>query len=171
MSADVFSLGETHLEKGEEINFNGYTGVFASHGKGKGVSTFYNIECAPVNSITSEKYSGIQLRFDKFDAIFLYLSSGCNKEEILNHLESWILEKRPTVIMGDMNIDYDKSNKLIKALDNLGFQQLIQEATRISGSLIDHIYVNKELHCLNVTTQLDGMYYSDHDAITIHIPK
>jgi exonuclease III len=171
MSADVFSLGETHLEKGEEIHFNGYTGVFASHGKGKGVSTFYNIECAPVNSITSEKYSGIQLRFVKFDAIFLYLSSGCNKEEILNHLESWYVEKRPTVIMGDINIDYDKSNKLIKALDNLGFQQLIQEATRISGTLIDHIYVNKELHSLNVTTQLDGMYYSDHDAITIHIPK
>ena len=67
--------------------------------KGKGVSTFYNIECAPVNSITSEKYSGIQLRFVKFDAIFLYLSSGCNKEEILNHLESWVVEKRPTVIM------------------------------------------------------------------------
>ena len=73
--------------------------------------------------------------------------------------------------MGDINIDYDKSNKLVKALDNLGFQQLIQEATRISGTLIDHIYVNKELYSLNVKTQLDGMYYSDHDAITIHIPK
>ena len=143
MSADVFSLGETHLEKGEEIHFNGYTGVFASHGKGKGVSTFYNIECAPVNSITSEKYSGIQLRFIKFDAIFLYLSSGCNKEEILNHLESWIVEKRPTVIMGDINIDYDKSNKLIKALEGssqLLLRNSIDELQYDSDLLVEHIF-------------------------------
>ena len=73
--------------------------------------------------------------------------------------------------MGDINIDYDRNNKLIKALENLGFEQLIQEATRTSGTLIDHIYVNKEMYSLNVKTQLDGMYYSDHDAITIHIPK
>ena len=171
MSADVFSLGETHLEKGEEINFNGYTGVFASHGKGKGVSTFYNIECAPVNSIASEKYSGIHLRFAKFDGIFLYLSSGCDKEEILGHIETWIVDSTPAFIMGDFNIDFFKGDKLVKALENFGFEQLIKEATRTSGYLIDHIYVNKELMSLNVTTQIDSAYYSDHDIITLHIPK
>ena len=82
-----------------------------------------------VNSIASEKYSVIQLRFAKFDGI------------------------------------------LVKALENLGFQQLIKESTRISGYAIDHIYVNKELMSLNVTTQIDSAYYSDHDIITLHIPK
>jgi hypothetical protein len=116
MSADVFSLGETHLEQGDKIHFDGFTGNFASHGKGKGVSTFYSTESTMVNSIASEKYSVIQLRFAKFDGI------------------------------------------LVKALENLGFQQLIKESTRISGYAIDHIYVNKELMSLNVTTQIDSAY-------------
>ena len=171
MSADVFSLGETHLEQGDEIHFDGFTGNFASHGKGKGVSTFYSTECTMVNSIASEKYSGIHLRFDKFDGIFLYLSSGCDKEEILGHIETWIVDSTPTFIMGDFNIDFFKGDKLVKALENFGFEQLIKEATRTSGYLIDHIYVNKELMSLNVTTQIDSAYYSDHDIITIHIPK
>ena len=171
MSADVFSLGETHLEQGDEVHFDGFTANFASHGKGKGVSTFYNTECTMVNSIASEKYSGIQLRFAKFDGIFLYLSSGCDKEEILGHLEAWIVDSTPTFIMGDFNIDFLKSDKLVKALENLGFEQLIQEPTRISGYVIDHIYVNKELMSLNVITQIDSAYYSDHDIITIYIPK
>ena len=171
MSADVFSLGETHLEQGDKIHFDGFTGNFASHGKGKGVSTFYSTESTMVNSIASEKYSAIQLRFAKFDGIFLYLSSGCDKEEILGHLETWIVDSTPTFIMGDFNIDFFKGDKLVKALENLGFQQLITESTRISGYLIDHIYVNKELMSLNVTTQIDSAYYSDHDIITIHIPK
>ena len=41
----------------------------------------------------------------KFDGIFLYLSSGCDKEEILGHLETWIVDSTPTFIMGDFNID------------------------------------------------------------------
>lgn len=171
MSADIFSLGETWLEPGEQKCFDGYTGTFANHGKGKGVAAFYKTKCVQLNSVTSTKYSGIHLRNDKFDSIFLYLSSGCNKEQIFNLLESWIDNSRPTTIMGDLNIDFDKNDKFVKSLESIGFEQLIQDSTCITGSLIDHIYVNIALKSLNVITKRTSVYYSDHDVITLNIPK
>lgn len=171
MSADVFSLGETHLEEGEEVHFDGYDGFFASHGKGKGVSAFSKTDCVLVNSISTENYSAIQLRFHKFDAIFLYLSSGCNKDKILGILDEWMEIGRALLIMGDVNIDYNKEDKFVKSLEDAGFQQLIQSSTRVSGSVIDHIYINQELSSLNFSTQMEGAYYSDHDIIRLYIEK
>ena len=171
MAADVIGLGETWLKPGQEQQIDGYEGIFAGHGKGKGVAAFSKIECKVVYSIACEKYSSIHLRFSKFDLIFVYLSSECNKEEILSHFEAWIDTDRPTAIMGDFNIDYSPDEKVSKCLKTLGFQQLIQEATRISGSLIDHIYVNEALKSQEIRTQQDSAYYSDHDVITLYIPK
>ena len=73
--------------------------------------------------------------------------------------------------MGDFNIEYQKDDKLIKSLEKIGFAQMIQESTCDTGSLIDHIYVNKALKSLDISTHRDSAYYSDHDIITINIPK
>ena len=171
LGADVFSLSETWLKPGEVVEFDGFEGVFAGHGKGKGVSAFSKKECNVVYSIASEKFSSIHLRFPTFDVIFVYLSSGCNKEDILGHLKTWIDTDRPTAIMGDFNIDYCSDEKVSKGLGMIGFQQLIQQSTRISGSLIDHIYVNDALKSLGIGSQQDSAYYSDHDTITIYVSK
>ena len=171
MGADVFSLSETWLKPGEVVEFDGFEGVFAGHGKGKGVSAFSKIECNVVYSIASEKFSSIHLRFPTFDVIFVYLSSGCNKEDILGHLKTWIDTDRPTAIMGDFNIDYCSDEKVSKGLRMIGFQQLIQQSTRISGSLIDHIYVNDALKSLGIGSQQDSAYYSDHDIVTLYVSK
>ena len=171
MSSDVIGLGETWLKPGEEKHLDGFEGVFAGHGKGKGVAAFSKIECNVVYSISTEHFSSIHLRFPNFDVIFVYLSSGCNKEEFLGHVKAWIDNDRPTTIMGDFNIDYSKGEKLNRSLETLGFQQLVQEPTRISGSLIDHIYVNRALKSLGISTQQDCAYYSDHDVITLYVPK
>ena len=73
--------------------------------------------------------------------------------------------------MGDFNIDYCPDEKVSKDLGIIGFQQLIQESTRISGSLIDHIYVNNALKSLGIFTQQDSAYYSDHDIVTLYVSK
>ena len=39
-------LGETWLEKGSEVHFDGYSGHFANVGKGKGVAAFSKILAA-----------------------------------------------------------------------------------------------------------------------------
>ena len=113
----------------------------------------------------------MHLRTEKFDVIFVYLSNGCNKEDIFCQLEAWIENERPTTIMGDFNIEYQNEDKLIKSLEKIGFAQMMQESTCDTGSLIDHIYVNTALKLLNISTQRDSAFYSDHDIITINIPK
>ena len=61
--------------------------------------------------------------------------------------------------------------RLNEFLENKGFQQLVQCATRESGSLIDHIYANEALRSLDITTEQCSAYYLDHDVITLNIPK
>ena len=171
MDADVFALGETWLEPGESVSFDGYEGHFANHGKGKGVAAFSKMKSTKLNSVTSDTFSVITLRTEKFDTIFLYISSGCSKIEVFKYLEKCIDKERPTAIMGDTNMDFLKECKLNEFLENKGFQQLVQCATRESGSLIDHVYANEALRSLNITTEQCSAYYSDHDVITISVPK
>ena len=171
LSSDIFALGETWLKPGEVKQFDGSSGFFANHGGGKGVSVFSRTDANLLNSITSDKYSLIHLRTCKFDAIFVYLSSGCDKDDVSQLLETWIDQGVPTTIMGDFNIDFCQNDKLVKSLGRIGFEQLIKESTIDTGNLIDHIYVNEGLKSLNISTQRDSAFYSDHDVITLHIPK
>ena len=171
MDADVFALGETWLEEGESISFDGYEGHFANHGRGKGVSAYSKMKSTQLNSVTSDTFSAITLRTEKFDIIFVYISSGCSKIEVFKHLEKCIDKERPTAIMGDTNMDFLKECKINDFLENKGFQQLVQRATRESGSLIDHVYANESLRSLDITTEQCSAYYSDHDVITINISK
>ena len=177
MSSDIFALGETCLEQNDTVSFSGYQEYFASHGRGKGVAVFSKMECASrpvVNSVSSNIFSAIHFRTAKFDAIFVYWSSGCRKQEetdILSLLETWIVKDRPTTIMGDVNMNFSQDCKLNTFLERKGFKQLIKEATFETGSLIDHIYANEELRALDISTEQCSAYYSDHDIITILIPK
>ena len=73
----------------------------------------------------------------------MYLSVGYNEETLFQLLETWIRDKIPTVIMGDVNEDLmKKKSKLKDFLSGKGFSQLIEQPTFDKGSLIDHIYVN-----------------------------
>ena len=131
MGSHVFALGETHLEQGETVTLPGFKEYFASHGKGKGVSVFSRMECVNrpvVNEVSSPIFSAIHYRSVKFDTIFLYWSSNCTSEEtceILGLLESWILDERPTAIIGDFNIKFSEDNKINRTMEKSGFQQLL----------------------------------------------
>ena len=170
-SSDIFGLGETWLRKGEEKYVTGFTGVFSNHGKGKGVAAFSKIKSIRMNSFASEKFSFIHQRHGESDVIFVYLSSGCNKEEVFCHLKARIDIERPTAIIGDFNIDSRKNDKFIKALENTGFVELMKESTCDTGSWIDHIYINEPLRLLDTSVQRESVYFSDHDIITLYIPK
>ena len=73
--------------------------------------------------------------------------------------------------MGDVNMNFFANCKLNQFLETKGFQQLIRESTHESGSLIDQIYVNEPLKALDISTDQCAAYFSDHDVITIYIPK
>merc|ERR1712001_479820 len=78
MDADMFGLGETCLEKGTEVHFDGYSGYFASYGKGKGVAGYSKIDLvAQPETLSTETYSAILFKTKEFHVVFLYLSSNC----------------------------------------------------------------------------------------------
>ena len=48
--------------------------------------------------------------------------------------------------------------------------QIVREPTLISGSIIDHFYIeNGFLESVNATIQIVGMHFSDHDAVRFYI--
>ena len=176
-SADIFALGETWLTENESIPLLGFKDHNANFGRGKGVSMYSKmdeINRLVVNSVKSEIFSAIHYRTVNFDAIFVYWSSGCTREEtneILSLLKSWIIKERPTVIMGDMNLDFSEESKVNKFFQGEGLCQLITKSTCETGSLLDHIYTNEQLKKLGITTQQCCSYWTDHDTISIFIPK
>ena len=174
MQSDVIGLGETWLKPDENVKLNGFTGSFASYGRGKGVASFCKLDSVPCtvnHSFASENISAIHLTTNRFDIIFLYLSNGFSKEDLFHLLDSWIENKTPTAIMGDVNWKYSEDNKMKRYMENKGFKQLIDKATCDSGSLLDHLYVNQSLSTMNVFSRQTPTYYSDHDVLSLYIPK
>ena len=182
MDADMFGLGETWLEKGSEVHFDGYSGHFANYGRGKGVAGYSKIDLvAQPEIVSTETFSAIMFKTKDFHIVFLYLSSNCKKADLFNHLDSWIEKDVPTAIMGDINVDFLKGEKLRKASTQFGnmmtvrgFRQLIKEPTFTNGnvtSVIDHVYVNSGLESQTISTKVHGVYYSSHDIISLYVAK
>ena len=111
------------------------------------------------------------MQTEVFDVIFVYLSSDCNRDELFGLLDTWVQNERPTLIMGDVNMDFLKNCRLANFLNTRGFKQLIDKATCDTRSLIDHVYANKTLISLNIEVEQEAAYYSDHDIITVYIQK
>ena len=69
------------------------------------------------------------------------------------------------VILGDFNINAFKTPS---SLSNLlcDYDQVVQEPTHISGTLIDHVYIKKSLFdILDIRCIVKNTYFSDHDAV------
>lgn len=194
IQSDLLGLGETWLEEKENINIDGFNGYFANAGRGKGVSGFSKIELEhPPKTIATEKHSLVMLQTKHFDIVFLYLSKGFDSNCIVNILKNWIDKSRPSAVMGDVNLNYSESNKFRNFMEEeMMFKQLITHPTHESGSLIDHLYVNKKMmeikvvHKtyekkedetiekmveLNVVHRTFANYFTDHDTITLCVPK
>ena len=172
MESDIFSLGETWLKPKETVNFDGYVGHFANFGKGKGVATFSRMDsCTLVDSVASANISGMYLKVEKFDVIFLYLSNGFKKEDLFNLLNDWINNETPMAVMGDMNWDASENCNMKNFMETKGFHQMIEMATCDTGRLLDHLYVNDLMKQQNVFCQQSAAYYTDHDTISLYMPK
>ena len=83
----------------------------------------------------------------------------------------FIDNEEDTIICGDFNFDYWKSEKnMIRVmLESKGFTQVVKEATTIHGNCIDHLYVR--ISNLNCRYHLYYPYYTDHEAICFMLKK
>ena len=77
---------------------------------------------------------------------------------------------RPTILCGDTNIDITKDDgkRFLDFMKNLGLTQLVQNPTHHQGGLLDHVYVTNDIF-EKVTIKQTGVFFSDHDLITIKV--
>ena len=69
----------------------------------------------------------------------------------------------PTIILGDFNDNLNSSNEstITKLMQRYGLQQQVRNSTTDAGSLLDHIYFNRDCAC---SVKIHDAYYSNHDA-------
>ena len=89
----------------------------------------------------------------------------------MESLEQRIRWNRPTIITGDFNLCFktNSNNGVTKRLLELGFTQLVKEATHIQGGHIDHVYWRDQVSPVFQEPVLErySPYYSDHDALLV----
>ena len=172
MEADVMTFGETWLDDGEAVEIGGFASSFVSNGRGKGIAAYSKmIEKTPNVSFKSDHYSVIKISTLHFDVFALYLSQNANLEELCQIMESVIVTEKASIIMGDMNMKDDSKNAFITLLHSRQFKQIVEGATFDKGSLIDHIYINKEIEKTGFKVERQSVYYSDHEIITLFVAK
>ena len=92
---------------------------------------------------------------------------------MINHFLSQT-EDNIQLILGDFNynafVKDANINKLFEVLIN--YQQVIDQPTHISGSLIDQVYIKKTfLDQIDIHSIVKNIYFSDHDAIKLRLKK
>ena len=81
---------------------------------------------------------------------------------------------KATLITGDFNLCLKKNprNFITKRLQEMGFFQLVTEATHIKGGWIDHAYwMDPNKKWKNPVMEYYCPYYSDHDMLLISLNK
>ena len=175
LNANVIHLLETSLSADAQtgnLGIDGYEAKFTNVANGKGIVTFVQ-EDATYNHEKEEIHSTLQvtkLNIKGISSISLYRSSNHSIVEAAKSLRSVINTREATLITGDFNVCTvkDQGNSLTKMLEELGFIQLVSEATHIQGGHIDHCYWldNKGKWKLPVLERYSP-YHSDHDALLI----
>merc|ERR1712208_101651 len=114
----------------------------------------------------SQDYQVSKLSLEAVDLINVYRSALGNSSALLNNLQEMIDLEKPSLITGDFNIYYKKNSnhKLVKGLKEIGFKQLVTEATHIKGGHLDHAYwYNPNQFWDGAVLERYTPYYTDHD--------
>ena len=153
------------------VSINGFQSHYNNAGPGKGLALYFREDTfMPSIDITEDKMQLSKLVSPKLEAIIIYRSEQGHLTQLRDHLEKLITPNRTTIICGDFNFCYlaNRGNMVTKFLENLGFQQLVHEATHIKGRHLDQFYIKLEGNTLDMLPVFRySPYYSDHDAICV----
>ena len=108
------------------------------------------------------------------DSISVYRSSIKSLRETRDQLIKVINIDKPTLITGDVNICFQqhRNNSISKSLEEIGFIQLVKEATHIEGGHIDHVYwLDRTGKWKTPDVERYSPYYSDHDALLVTLKE
>ena len=172
MSSDLVAFGETWLLPDDNIDIDGFYSHLANFGHGKGVAVLSKEKANNVPfSLASQSHSVVKTNIHGFDVIALYLSQNCDQQAVCNILDDIMDDEYPTVVFGDVNIDFNVNSVFKTFMIEKNFQQLLTKPTSDGGSRIDHLYVSKKLHSMKISFQQNSVYFSDHDIISLFIEK
>ena len=142
-------LSETWLDQGDELldlQIEDYLLHVNSVGCGKGLATYFHRgKFKHETDIKEEELQISKFTSDLLDVVSIYRSKDC-QTKIQNVLENIISKNKPTLILGDINICYEKQrkNKNIEYLEANHFKQLVKGATHLMGGHIDHAYLTDD---------------------------
>ena len=175
LKASVLMLSETSLIPGssncDQYQLPGFEASFGVVGNGKGVACYHRVPGKQCNIYSQADFQIMELIMDRLDIISLYRSSSASIVQVVESLEQRIRWNRPTIITGDFNLCFktNSNNGVTKRLLELGFTQLVKEATHIQGGHIDHVYWRDQVSPVFQEPVLErySPYYSDHDALLV----
>ena len=112
----------------------------------------------------------------RFCVIVMYKNPRMTARQFLPQMEKTLISAPvhsvPTVVMGDLNIDYLSKQNSPGDLESLmlfyGFSQHVKKPTHRRGGLLDHFYYNRKSSLIQVDTK--AVYYSDHLQLCATIP-
>ena len=93
--------------------------------------------------------------------------------DMVTELQNWLNYEKTTVIGGDFNLCVLKQSKnyVNKSFAEIGFQQIVTEATHVDGGAIDHIYLRQGCNRFEWNLEICPKYYSDHDGLYLTLWK
>ena len=179
LNAKVIHLVETSLSpdaETENMNIDGFHGSFTNVGNGKGLVTYVQDDCQCVyeKDDISQTLQITKFYVGTVATISVYRSSNHSIEDTCKKLKSIIDEDRTILISGDFSIctANNRSNKVTKMLEKIGFKLLTREATQIMGGDIDHIYWRNRSKDMELpTVERYSPYYSDHDGLLVTLRR
>ena len=104
--------------------------------------------------------------------MMLYCSPSSFLTRFFSRLENLLSDRHIIdIVLGDFNIDILNSTNINLQKVLFNYTLLVNEATHISGSLLDHVYVNNEtLQKFSVDkTKIVSIYFSDHDVVKFRL--
>ncbi|HIL27520.1 MAG TPA: hypothetical protein EYG21_09105 [Nitrospinaceae bacterium] len=188
---NLIFLGETWVtdsllcREQNAFQLNGYTSNYLNIGRGKGLATFHEDNYENVFNVCDINYQLAKYRFEILhntlgnvgvDILAIYRSTGSKKDkELLNKIKESLRVDRITIIVGDINLRFQRETKpeFVNEILKLNFDQLVQKSTHREGGIIDHLYLRKPLMYDDVIISYDlfAPFYSDHYGISIVINK
>ena len=169
--ADMVILSETWLQTNTSpddpsLQLEGFCLHLNSGGRGKGLAIYYKEDMfTPTQDIQEDNLSVSLIQGQDLSVVGVYRSA--ENQTLAGDLKETIPLVGRCIVTGDFNICSTRNpdHRVFQELKNLGFRQMVTEATHVSGSKIDHVWL-RDLGCESDVKVYSPYYTSkDHDAL------
>ena len=183
---DIIFLTETQVESTDDIRtisdiLNEFTIIHNIHtDKFCSLASCYkntidHIHHDDIPAVTLYNVQKNNFQHDTVNILLVYRKNLSKLEDfiyILNHFLSR-MEGDIHIILGDFNINAFEENKNKKLKEVLiNYNQILEEPTHISGSLIDQVYIKKIFQDqIDIHATIKNTHFSDHDAVKITLKR